>query len=253
MHHLPPQHQGGGGGASEGNPLAGADQGTIQALLAQAGLLGAGQHMGLPTGAAAGMSATTLPVGAAQGLPPSTSLMLSATGAPAVMTSTGSATGEAAASVRSAASTPPPAGPASTLTTLLQSVGSGGVSPPPVGAALSAGPNSAPPSYLGTSPASSSPRTGSGRASPAVSGMAAAANPVLSRRSAGSDGGSPLGRYGPVGGGVSLPASAEDALVAQMAAVATCDAPLPAGWTKVRRGSWLPLLVPSAASGQQHF
>eukprot|EP00887_Chlorella_sp_A99_P005407 scaffold1.g5407.t1 len=254
----PPQHGGGGEGGAGAGPLAGADQASIQALLAQAGLLGAGQPMGLPTGAAAGMSAAALPASAAQGLPPSTSLMLSATGAPAVVaaspaaSASGGSPAAAPASARAPSSTgsPPPghaagaASPSSALATLLHSVGSGGAPAAPApgsggtgsaGAAPGSarGVDSAPASYLGTtSPTSSTPRTGSGRASPAIAGIAAA-NPALSRRSAGSDGGSPLGRYGPVGGGVSLSPAAEGALAAKMAAVTTTDAPLPAGWTKV--------------------
>lgn len=128
------------------------DPAAIQALLAQAGLLGGSQPLGAPTG---GMSAHSLPTGAGGGLPPSTSLMLSAAGG-------------TAGSERSYG-----AGPGGALSAL--SAGSGAASPAqsasvPVPAPSSAAAlgglaqAAAPGSYLGTSPTPTHSSAGAHRA-----------------------------------------------------------------------------------------
>ncbi|EFN59102.1 hypothetical protein CHLNCDRAFT_137888 [Chlorella variabilis] len=178
-----PQH----GDASQG--LGGADQAAIHALLAQAGLLGPGQHVG---GGGAGMAAHAQP-------PASAGLMLGG-GAQVPLSAGSSSPAHSAASVPLAA----------------PSAGS-------MYRAPSEGPAAA--SYLGTSPTAthSSADTGSGRASPAVA--LSSANPSLITRRPASDAGSPLGRYGAVGspssqGAASIGAAAEEALAAKMSAAA---------------------------------
>ncbi|PSC67054.1 Calvin cycle CP12 [Micractinium conductrix] len=238
-----PQHNAGPSHASE------SDQAAIQALLAQAGLLGGGQQGmagGAPTSGAAGMSAHALPASSPQGLPAAAALMLSATGAPAMVSSAGSERSYGATSPSQSASMPV-AAPGSALSGLAQAA--------------------APGSYLGTSPTATHSSAGSGRASPATA--LAAANPALTTRRPLSDTGSPLGRYGAVGspssqgagsiGAASIGAAAEEALAAKMASAAispgagpTSMQPasavsvqlssgemLPPGWAKVTDGQGL--------------
>ena len=123
-----PQHNAGPSHASE------SDQAAIQALLAQAGLLGGGQQGmagGAPTSGAAGMSAHALPASSPQGLPAAAALMLSATGAPAMVSSAGSERSYGATSPSQSASMPV-AAPGSARSGLAQAA--------------------APGTYLGTSP-----------------------------------------------------------------------------------------------------
>ncbi|KAL4430897.1 hypothetical protein ABPG75_006153 [Micractinium tetrahymenae] len=255
-------------GPADHMPAGGAsDPATIQALLAQAGLLGGGQPLGAPTGAAAGMNAHALPTSAAAGLPPSTSLMLSATGAPAVVSAGGSerSFGAAHGGALSALST------GSGATSPAQSVSVPGPAPSSATALGGLAQAAAPGSYLGTSPTPTHSSAGSGRTSPAAA--LASANPALTTRRPGSDTGSPLGRYGAVGSpssqgaASSIGAAAEEALAAKLAATGISpgapgavvdlppstasashvsvlsaspgDAMLPPGWAKVTDGQGL--------------
>lgn len=174
-----PQHV-----SMEHSGMTGLDQGNIQSMLAQAGLMGAGQ-------AAAAANATpgiaqVLPPSSTPNLPPSTSLMLSAQGTPAVLGSgVQSALGNFTASRADSASMP----------------------------AISASPptsfgRSSPPMHTGS-------YDGSGRSSPAFPGLASA-NPTLSTRQGPNSGtGSPLGTFGAIGSS-HIGAAAEEALVAHL-------------------------------------
>lgn len=228
--------------AGSDNPLAGADQATIQALLAQAGLLGAGQSMGALGSASASTSTGTLP--------PSTSLMLSASvSAPPATTA---ATTAFPSGIQMPTPTSMPLSIGSSPAHSSVSVPVGNANAPyrsPVQGIPSGG------SYLGTSPTHSSTDTGSGRTSPAAM---ASANPSLITRRPGSDNGSPLGRYGAVGSPSSqgaassgIGAAAEEALAAKMSAITTRDlgssvaeqgmgaGMLPPNWAKVTDGQGL--------------
>lgn len=154
---------------------AGLDQAAIQTLLAQAGLMGAGQQS-VAAGTHPGM-AQMLPATSAPSLPPSSSLMLSAQGTPAVIGSSGqpffgsTGSGGFGSGTHSAGS----ASPTHSLSNA-----------PSLGA------------QLGTSPSSL------GRAGSPVAGytsLTSAANPQLARRPTSGDS-SPLGRYGAIGSGL---------------------------------------------------
>ncbi|KAI3433611.1 hypothetical protein D9Q98_003420 [Chlorella vulgaris] len=201
-----------------GEQMGGADPATIQALLAQAGLLGNGQQQSI------GMNTHNLPTSSAAGMGTSSGLMLNAQ----MPLSAGSSS-----PAHSTASVPVNA-------------------PLSARAAPSQGPTAH--SYLGTSPTAthSSAGSGSGRASPGV--PLAAANPSLTTRRPTSDTGSPLGLYGAVGspsshGAGSIGAAAEEALAAKMGAASITSVDLgsgvgeqgmlPPGWAKVTDGQGL--------------
>lgn len=155
---------------------AGLDQAAIQTLLAQAGLMGAGQQS-VAAGNSPGM-AHMLPATSAPSLPPSTSLMLSAQGTPAVIGSSrqnvfgsGSGSGGFGSGAHSAGS----ASPTHSLSNA-----------PSLGA------------QLGTSPSSLG---GTGSPVGGYTSLTSAANPQLARRPTSGES-SPLGRYGAIGSGL---------------------------------------------------
>jgi hypothetical protein len=191
----PPQH--------EPALSAGLDQAAIQTLLAQAGLMGAGQAAAAnPSANASAGLARSLPPPPGQHLP-STSLMLSAQGTPAVL----GAAGQPAFRGLGAAAAPRSSGAASPM----HSVGGAAQGPggPLAGFSsplsyLGGGPGGAG-SFFGTSPAGASPRDAApaGRGSPTFAGLASAPNAAaLSSRRSASGESSPLGRYGAIGTGM---------------------------------------------------
>ena len=162
---------------------SGLDQGAIQVLLAQAGLMGAGQAAAAAAGSSSGVS-HMLPATTASSLPPSTSLLLSAQGTPAVLGQGGQSA--------------------------FGSLGSNGGGHTNSGTASPTAPQHAQghPSlgiHLGTSP--------SGTASPIINdvngggndrylSLSAATSPQLARPRPSSGESSPLGRFGAIGSGL---------------------------------------------------
>lgn len=259
-----------------GEQMGGADPATIQALLAQAGLLGNGQQQSI------GMNTHNLPTSSAAGMGTSSGLMLNAqmplsAGSSSPAHSTASVPVNAPLSARAAPSQGPTAhsylGTSPTATH--SSAGSGVLAGPAcvlchqsdiAGSTLAAAQLGS--ASLGTSTCRALlpcliarlPLThplvlfvaGSGRASPGV--PLAAANPSLTTRRPTSDTGSPLGLYGAVGspsshGAGSIGAAAEEALAAKMGAASITSVDLgsgvgeqgmlPPGWAKVTDGQGL--------------
>jgi hypothetical protein len=191
--------------------VSGMDQGAIQTLLAQAGLMGAGQAAAAAN-TAPGM-AQMLPPSSAPNLPPSTSLMLSAQGTPAVLSS--SAGGGARGAFGALSASNPPSAPLST----------GAPSPPP-GATTGGFPAAqvAPlGGFLGTSPTGISSDGGSPTPFLGLRLASAANASALSSRRTPSGESSPLGRFGAIGSTIGGGGAAEDSLVSRLGDMAAAE------------------------------